>query len=1225
MKKHINITLQFPSEDSPGLSLKKYMGSDIQLIITNLYKPNQYIILNRGNIKDFDEKKMRLTTQIPVDNDYTEGDYRTAGIRLIMNTPISPEHLSYVAAKKIVCNYYFYKGNSKQTNPITQIGEMYDSGNGSTIKWHFVIKTQTTDAITTKVTKKFEKKTYQIGYTVENQIKNLKEKEKEYRECEKKNYFLYAVTLTFRTPQKDYAGTGAIFSVSILDKTFYFDTKDSKGEETATFFPTEESGYNQNESIINNNTNLEKEGFKCKIYTREDDETWVTYRKDGKRFEQGITDRIVIILPLYKYPYNKFSESDISLQMTVEKDEDPGWEFEWCDVGLFKHYTKLNLKGNESIEDNKYYDNNCTYDKPYQSYRYYNKEDSEDVIFTKDKEKDRAIDMDNDNISDKVCLKTKRAFKPVDVQEEVRGVVQYSDLRETINKKQNPILKNYREEEGHSYGRSINDSNRKFYEDIFQNKVKSDLTIDEPQIKYRIEPYVRNVNEDNINNALSMAIHDPLWMLARQWQFGEFEGNDAGSAILAKLKAKKTKVNQLYNPEKSGEVINTKDLPLEPMVEALPIEIDWQARVESAHYFLSMLQFNTGIKTNLAKLKSELLNNFPLEDLSQQLTDDLSSEEKLEHLKTACKKDLFVYVDNYQNKIFDGYKLYLWCVNHITKSKKTSKKSLSKDDLAIVEMLKEYVVWFEKKYHLEPNKYWKPEALNYRFGVKATADATNLVADNYDSGKLSWFSFEAESEKKGKKISKEQLFNDNFDDLVAKLEHKKGVIGYYKFSTDDLIDVKIYDVLDSITKTNVFEKQTKEERTLNFYKRKSINNYIENLIRKSVPKRGNVDKVKITYTELAAYLKEIKERGVAEEMKQLGCIMEDLKHNQTTPSYSEKMFTFIPTMARYPGMPKKRLWELESGTVEMGVTTGVGVKHYANALILQYATMYSNDWMMLPMELDISTITEVDKVLLTNVFGDRTIVRAKDEGNTNERFMNNWAMFALSRKNPYLNNDFSSDRRMFYPPALYNGMESAPIEEIQFLRDEMSNMIWGVENIINQGCGIPLDGKHFAAALEEKIEEYIGQKTQNNSSSENKNTNKEKSPEYAYTFQNRVPANWIPFIPVRMEKGTENYEREIRLQRAKMPIFLANKYLAIQPNTSFLRAGLTKNEKYQPLFINEEEINAVGAKLIKTYQRTRWIGGKTFTWIGYKKQLSGTQANSGLKFDKLEELQKNEE
>src|SRR5215813_3418899 len=38
-----------------------------------------------------------------------------------------------------------------------------------------------------------------------------------------------------------------------------------------------------------------------------------------------------------------------------------------------------------------------------------------------------------------------------------------------------------------------------------------------------------------MQDALQARIHDPLWLLARQWQFGEFKGDDAGSPAAAQL------------------------------------------------------------------------------------------------------------------------------------------------------------------------------------------------------------------------------------------------------------------------------------------------------------------------------------------------------------------------------------------------------------------------------------------------------------------------------------------------------------------------------------------------------------------------------------------------------------------------------------------------------------------------------------------------------------------
>ncbi len=46
----------------------------------------------------------------------------------------------------------------------------------------------------------------------------------------------------------------------------------------------------------------------------------------------------------------------------------------------------------------------------------------------------------------------------------------------------------------------------------------------------RLEPVSRNVE---MKTSLQARIYDPLWLLARQWQLGEFQGEDNGSPIMA--------------------------------------------------------------------------------------------------------------------------------------------------------------------------------------------------------------------------------------------------------------------------------------------------------------------------------------------------------------------------------------------------------------------------------------------------------------------------------------------------------------------------------------------------------------------------------------------------------------------------------------------------------------------------------------------------------------------
>ncbi|HEY1347198.1 MAG TPA: hypothetical protein VGF54_19595 [Streptosporangiaceae bacterium] len=81
----------------------------------------------------------------------------------------------------------------------------------------------------------------------------------------------------------------------------------------------------------------------------------------------------------------------------------------------------------------------------------------------------------------------------------------------------------------------------------------------------RLEPRLREVEFDD---ALAARIHDPMFLLARQWQFGEFAGEDGGSAVFATLARRVTPV-----------VVGGQEGGLEPAVEALPYEFPLLQRV----------------------------------------------------------------------------------------------------------------------------------------------------------------------------------------------------------------------------------------------------------------------------------------------------------------------------------------------------------------------------------------------------------------------------------------------------------------------------------------------------------------------------------------------------------------------------------------------------------------------------------------------------------------------
>ena len=62
------------------------------------------------------------------------------------------------------------------------------------------------------------------------------------------------------------------------------------------------------------------------------------------------------------------------------------------------------------------------------------------------------------------------------------------------------------------------------------------------------------------------------------------------------------------------------------------------------------------------------------------------------------------------------------------------------------------------------------------------------------------------------------------------------------------------------------------------------------------------------------------------------------------------------------------------------------------------------------------------------------------------------------------------------------------------------------------------------------------------------------------------------------------------------------------------------NEAQPVYFINEEEVPRSGISVQRSYQRTRWLGGKTYLWIGRRKETGKGEGWSNLTFDQIEDI-----
>ena len=86
----------------------------------------------------------------------------------------------------------------------------------------------------------------------------------------------------------------------------------------------------------------------------------------------------------------------------------------------------------------------------------------------------------------------------------------------------------------------------------------------------RLEPRSRNAE---MNTSLQARIYDPLWMLARQWQFGEFQGEDNGSPVMTRWRGEAARLTRYHsgaiapNTRVDAPSYDGSRMPLETLVE----------------------------------------------------------------------------------------------------------------------------------------------------------------------------------------------------------------------------------------------------------------------------------------------------------------------------------------------------------------------------------------------------------------------------------------------------------------------------------------------------------------------------------------------------------------------------------------------------------------------------------------------------------------------------------
>jgi hypothetical protein len=287
---------------------------------------------------------------------------------------------------------------------------------------------------------------------------------------------------------------------------------------------------------------------------------------------------------------------------------------------------------------------------------------------------------------------------------------------------------------------------------------------------------------------------------------------------------------------------------------------------------------------------------------------------------------------------------------------------------------------------------------------------------------------------------------------------------------------------------------------------------------------------------------------------------------------SRALHAAIPTPVAYPGMPASRWWEFEDARVWFGgIETEAG--DLARMLLVEFATVYGNDWFVVPLELPVGALAELEALVVVDTFGQATLVRSTELARAGSG-ETPWRMFRPSGAPPAL---------LVVPPVVAHGLEGPMVEEVVLLRDETANMAWAVERRVTGPAGNVVDRyerwRERLASSPTPVESEL----------------------MSYRLATAVPDHWIPLVPRSVGL------RSIRLERGSV---MAPDGTTFPPQGRLL-------EPDRPLALFEEEVPRSGLAVTRAWQLARAPDGATFAWIGRRKRPGRGEGSSGLAFDQL--------
>jgi hypothetical protein len=269
----------------------------------------------------------------------------------------------------------------------------------------------------------------------------------------------------------------------------------------------------------------------------------------------------------------------------------------------------------------------------------------------------------------------------------------------------------------------------------------------QPSITSWTKLEVRSRQAD-MRTSLNARVFDPLWLLARQWQVGEFQGEDAGMPVVARVRAQTTMLSRIHlgelppNTMTQAAAYDPAQTPLEAMAERQPMRPAsadegrmLRLAVEAGLHFLLMLEQQPLSK----KYRPALISRFALPAPHPAVLADADEE-------TAR------YVVTMVGRAPDARRIAeaIRTSGASALTQDTALKIAVKDRAEVQQTAENWLKWYDALFS-EPasqtDDAWIPPRMEYALTVAGQLsedqfDQRPLTAAEFSDGHLDWSSFD---------------------------------------------------------------------------------------------------------------------------------------------------------------------------------------------------------------------------------------------------------------------------------------------------------------------------------------------------------------------------------------------------------------------------------------------------------------------------------------------------